>query len=259
MKSPSKSLMPSPEEMAERARKSVAEKWHTRGMHFDDTDTLKLHFDEAVADLLQTEYELFITEEKRVKAAQVQAIFDPLFSQKNGVSKDELNRHLGENFGRIDKLFLSFAQSRKSRAGGSFENHVRFLLHALDYPFDEQQIINGKPDFLLPGVSLYRKQPGDCILLTIKRKLRERWRQIVTEGVKASGFFLATIDSDISKFTLQEMSGHKIYLVIPEAVIQENVLYRDTMNVLSFKNFFKRYVDPAMVRWKDLGLIKEKK
>jgi len=251
--------MPSPNDMAERARKTVAEKWGARGMNFDEMDSLKLHFDEAIADLLQTEYEMFIREEKRIKAAQVQTIFEPLFSNKNSVSKEELQLHLGENFGRIDKLFLSFAQSRKARAGGSFENHVRFLLRALDYPFDEQQIINGKPDFLLPGVTLYRKQPGDCILLTIKRKLRERWRQIVTEGVKASGFFLATIDSDISKSTLREMSGHKIYLVIPEAVIQENSLYRDTMNVLSFKNFFKRYVDPAMVRWIELGLIKGRK
>jgi len=259
MKRPSKSGMPSPEEMAGKARVLVAEKWSARKLRFEDSACLKLHFDEAIADLLEAEYGLFLTEERKIKSAQIQAVFESLFKGKSSVTREELNRCIEQNFSRIDSMFLSFAQSRKSRAGGSFENHVRFLLRALDYPFDEQQVINGKPDFLLPGVALYRKQPGDCVLLTIKRKLRERWRQIVTEGVKASGFFLATIDNDISKSTLHEMSGHKIYLVIPEAIIQDNALYRATSNVLSFSRFFKLYVDPAMVRWHEMGHLKSDK
>ena len=89
-----------------------------------------------------------------------------------------------ESFEELNLFFLSLSQSRKSRAGKAFEVIIKRLFKALDYPFDEQVVINGKPDFLLPGEKHYMAHGADCIIFTAKRTLRERWRQIVTEGIR---------------------------------------------------------------------------
>lgn len=39
----------------------------------------------------------------------------------------------------------------------------------------------------------------DATIFTIKGTLRERWRQIVTEGTRGLGFFLATIDEGMKE------------------------------------------------------------
>src|SRR3990167_3854109 len=146
------------------------------------------------------------------------------------------------------KFFLSLAQSRKARAGKSFEAIHNALFKELSYPFDEQRVINGKPDFIMPSYGHYMNNAPDCIIFTAKRTLRERWRQIVTEGTRGLGFFLATIDDNISTNQLTEAHNNRIFIVCPEIIRKEK--YSDAVNVLSFPQFFKDYLDPALARWK---------
>ena len=128
------------------------------------------------------------------------------------------------------------------------------LFKILSYPFDEQVVINGKPDFLMPSAEHYRKNPMDCIIFTAKRTLRERWRQIVTEGTRGLGFYLATIDPKVTGSQLKEMLDHRIYIVCPESIREKH--YADKVNVLSFSKFFKDHLDPKMESWKRNGIIK---
>ena len=128
-------------------------------------------------------------------------------------------------------------------------------LKQLNYPFDEQQVINGKPDFLMPSRAHYDRNPMDCIIFTAKRSLRERWRQIVTEGTRGLGFYLATIDEDISTAQLVEMMNHRIYIVVPSGVKNRVEVYTDAQNVITFEEFFKHHLDPAINRWKDKRII----
>jgi hypothetical protein len=90
----------------------------------------------------------------------------------------------------------------------------------------------------------------DCIIFTIKRTLRERWRQIVTEGTRGLGFFLATIDEAVGKNDLDAMRESRVYLVVPKRLKQTNETYAEALNVIAFEDFFKLYLDPAMARWK---------
>lgn len=90
----------------------------------------------------------------------------------------------------------------------------------------------------------------DCIIFTIKRILRERWRQIVTESTRGLGFFLATIDDKVGKNDLDAMRESRVYLVVPKRLKLENELYAAALNVIAFEDFFKLYLDPAMERWK---------
>lgn len=160
-----------------------------------------------------------------------------------------------EMFSELDRFFLSLTQSRRIRAGSAFEIILKTLFKRLDYPFDEQQVINGKPDFLMPGRAHYDVNPMDCIIFTAKRTLRERWRQIVTEGTRGLGFYLATIDESISSNQLNEMMNHRIYLVIPDSIKKNIECYSAASNVITFKEFFRYHLDPALTRWKDRGVV----
>ena len=144
-----------------------------------------------------------------------------------------MGKILGSYLTVFDRFFLSMAQSRRTRAGNSFESLQNALFKELAYPFDEQKVINGKPDFIMPSYEHFKRNPIDCIIFTAKRTLRERWRQIVTEGTRGLGFFLATIDQKVTSSQLAEMHQNRIYLVCPESIKIEK--YNDKVNVLSYK------------------------
>lgn len=161
----------------------------------------------------------------------------------------EKNKNSDTLFKDLNDFYMSIFQSRKVRAGKVFETIIGTLFKRCAYPFDEQIIINGKPDFLLPSEEQYRQNPMSCIIFTAKRTLRERWRQIVTEGTKAYGFFLTTLDEDITEPQLNEMKNNKIFIVLPENRIKNNPVYSKQTNVISYEDFFEDYLDPAVKRW----------
>lgn len=162
---------------------------------------------------------------------------------------------LRDSFEELNSFFLSLAQSRKARAGKAFEEIIKQLFKILEYPFDEQIVINGKPDFLLPSEEHYRRHAADCIIFTAKRTLRERWRQIVTEGTRGLGFFLATIDEDVTEMQLGEMKANRIYLVVEGRLKDRHEKYRQALNVITFENFFRYHLDPAMDRWRENKVV----
>ena len=130
---------------------------------------------------------------------------------------------------------------------------IKVLFGILGYPYTPQAVINGQPDFLLPSVEHFKKNAMDCIIFTVKRTLRERWRQIVTEGTRGYLFYLATIDEDIASRDLNEIHKNRIYLVVPERIRAET--YPDQPNVISFETFFESHLDPAMKRWRKNKII----
>lgn len=168
-------------------------------------------------------------------------------------TRDEFFSLLTNNFHVLDKFFLGLTQGRRPRAGKAFEQIIHVLFEKLGYPFSSQPIINGQPDFLLPNVEHFSHNAMDCIIFTVKRTLRERWRQIVTEGTRGYQFFLATIDEKIAARDLDQIRNHRIYLIMPERIRSEK--YPDQNNVISFETFFEQHLDPAMIRWKANSVI----
>ncbi len=96
---------------------------------------------------------------------------------------------------------------------------------------------------------------ASCVIFTVKRTLRERWRQIVTEGTRGLGFYLATIDEDVSGRDLGEMIQSRINLVVPIRIKGIRQEYEEAPNVISFENFFRFHLDPALDRWRAAGAI----
>ncbi len=150
---------------------------------------------------------------------------------------------LVENFEVIYQICLSAGQTRKTRAGGSFETHVARMLRDGDIPHSPQVLFNGrKPDFVLPSKKLYmdpisRKQ--QTLVLALKTTLRERWAQVLSESTDCP-IYLATLDEGVPKATLDKLSDAAITLVVPERFkTSEFAEYKDHSTVVTFKNFFE--------------------
>jgi hypothetical protein len=147
---------------------------------------------------------------------------------------------LVRGFGALDQLFLSAAQTRKSRAGLSFEHHVKRLLVDGRVRHEAQVVFGGRrPDFVLPDVaSLRDKKRTDALILSLKTTLRERWKQLGLER-KHGTVFLATVDDRVSSQAIEEMARNDIMLVVPESLkTAKEACYSNAKSVITFSDFF---------------------
>lgn len=221
------------------------------GTRKNDKQWIKANFSRLIDDIQIEARRYYLQLEEPATAAVLRATFSELFPQRG--ERDQFLDILSSAAHPLARFYLGIIQGRKPRAGKAFEQSIYTLFTTLDYPYTSQPIINGQPDFLLPGVKHYRENAMDCIIFTVKRTLRERWRQIISEGTRGHMFFLATIDEEVSKRDLPEMLHNRIYLVMPESIRKS--VYPDQKNVISFEIFFRDYLDPAMKRWKDNAVI----
>lgn len=217
-------------------------------------EQIKQNFDILLQETERETYNVYLKYQKHYGETVLQLLIEKLIEEGELSDLKQTGKILGKYFNLLDKFFLSLSQSRKARAGSSFEEFHNALFKELEYPFDEQRVINGKPDFIMPSYNHYLANSPDCIIFTAKRTLRERWRQIVTEGTRGLGFFLATIDENISRNQLAEAHKNRIFIVCPEALRKQ--FYPNIVNVLSFARFFKDYLDPALERWKRNNVVK---
>ena len=217
----------------------------------DNANWVKSHFSDLVESTQIKAYEIYQAKERHAASLAMREVLDKLLPDKP--DKEDFFDFLQSNFWVLDRFFLSLTQGRRPRAGKAFEHIIKVLFGILGYPYTPQAVINGQPDFLLPSVEHFKKNAMDCIIFTVKRTLRERWRQIVTEGTRGHLFYLATIDEKIGGRDLKEILNHRIYLVVPERIRADT--YPDRPNVISFETFFELHLDPAMRRWRENKII----
>jgi hypothetical protein len=158
---------------------------------------------------------------------------------------------VAEHFSDYDKFFLSLSQARKSRAGKTFEHILKPLFDKCNIPYSFQAVVNGKPDFIIPDRESYLQAPQNTLVVTAKRTVRERWRQIATEGARGFRFYLATIDKKISKNTLDEMSQNQVSLLIPQPVIDEIEIYQNHNIIYSYETLFKKLIPHCLDLWEN--------
>lgn len=156
------------------------------------------------------------------------------------------------NYQNLRDFFKSISQSRVTRAGGSFENHVKYLFESLKYPFDSQTILNGKVDYIIPSEKAFRKNRTACVVISIKRTLRERWRQVVGElaSINAGKIYMMTADEDISPSKVDEMKKHNVNLVIRDELKREK--FKEYYNVTGFSQFIKIDLPSSKKMWEQL-------
>lgn len=216
-----------------------------------DAAFLKDNFSELVSDIQLTAYYAYLNAERQACGHVLGELFA---SEITTLNEADIELAITNRFFTLDRFFLSLTQSRRTRAGATFEAVVSVLFKALDYAHSSQPDIgDSRPDFVLPSIEHYRNYATDCFIFTCKRTLRERWRQVVTEGMAGQAVFLATIDERLSKPELGRMKAQNVIVVVPREL--KSKLYFDALNVISFEDFFDHHLDPAINRWKSNGVI----
>jgi EcoRII C terminal len=211
-----------------------------------DVEFIKDNFSSLVSDLQLAAYGHYLQAEREVCGAKLAQYIK---SQMTEASSENSLIAIQKSFFVLDRFYLSLTQSRRQRAGAAFEIVVQTLFRALGYPYTAQPELSGsRPDFVLPSIEHYHLFATDCMIFTCKRTLRERWRQVVTEGLSGQSFYLATIDEGISGPGLAQMKERNVMVVVPDTI--KSNFYPTRLNVISFEQFFDHHLDPSVTRWK---------
>lgn len=173
-----------------------------------------------------------------------------------------LARILGDTNGRIFpyiyELAKSVTQSRRSRAGASFERIIDHILKAKKIPYDNQKKIGRsqfakvglgkKVDGIVPSIAAYSKDRMNCAILTMKTTLRERWQEVVEEleRTRIQHMYLLTLDDQLTGSSLETIRQHNITVVVPKKIKEANV---DSTNLISFETLLGERLPAILNNW----------
>jgi len=235
---------------------------------------------EVIHELREAAYISFLEDEARFNSEVLKAVGEKLATPKRilstiieqsnlyGRSKEELISTVklicGEYAGNISpyiyELSLSNTQSRRSRAGKTFEQVIYEMYRAFKFAFVSQGEV-GKATFkkkglgkmvdsLLPSISAFEMRRDKVIIGTMKTTLRERWQEVIEEIVRTGlpRIYLLTMDEDISENKAVQMSRHNVVLVVPKAVKQKPSL-SGMANIISFESYFLEEIPETLKFW----------
>jgi len=176
----------------------------------------------------------------------------------------EVRRLCGEYSGRvfpyIYKIALSNTNSRRSRAGKTFESIIYKVYEVLGYDYDSQSKVGRKTftelglgkkvDSILPNIECYEKRRNKTIIGTMKTSLRERWQEVAEEieRTKIPEIHLLTVDENISQSKAQEMANHNIIIVTYDWIANSEKII-SMKNIISFEEYLFEEIPSILKFW----------
>lgn len=218
----------------------------------------------------EAEFNAILLRDLHKKLETPRAILDHLISseilnEKGENLRDKIKEVCGEYAGRISPyiyaLSLSNTQSRRSRAGATFEALIYKIYEILGYPFDSQRKLGKrvfeleglgkKVDSVLPSLEAFKQRRNKTIIGTMKTTLRERWQEVAEEIDRTNipEIHLLTVDEEIAKNKAEEMKLHNIIIVALDRV-KNNPALRDMKNIISFEDYFYDEIPQKLEFWK---------
>lgn len=171
---------------------------------------------------------------------------------------------VGDFSGRIMPYFyylsLSTTNSRRTRAGKTLENIVERLMSITNYPFENQASLGTAfftrnnlsklVDLVIPGKEAFNKNRGQCIFLSMKTTLRERWQEVVEELNRTNipQIYLLTLDETITSNVINTLSQHNVILVIYDK--EKETKFTNFDNVKGMTQFFFHEIPHYLSYWK---------
>lgn len=239
------------------------------------------HISKAILDLREIVWKEYLKDEVNFNAVLMRDLYKILQTPKkildvlldnNIIEKkgDELietikeicGEYAGRVFPYIYRLSLSNTQSRRSRAGKSFEAIIYKIYEALGYQYDSQSKVGRKTfetlglgkkvDSILPNIEAYKNRRNKTIIGTMKTSLRERWQEVAEEieRTKIPVIHLLTADENIPKSKAQEMANHNIIIVTYDWVANSDAL-SSMKNIISFEEYLFEEIPNIIKYWKD--------
>ncbi len=251
------SLIPSGSELAREAQQLLAQKYGILALTCNPPNV-----DTILSELLDTEYQLYLQYEQKALqqlisvalGTEAQQKYPTVYSivssaiqvlkapQTDEAKVADIIRILQPIYSLVEQ---SFAQSRRTRAGGSTEYQVEFILNQLGYKglYERRCVLNGTIDFLFPSYQAWENDRRRCTILSIKRSLRERYKQVyeelgITKGLTVYLMVTETEEEaqkDITEPKVNALNQQNVYLIVRGVVKQR---FTQNQNVLDFNQFF---------------------
>jgi len=269
-----KSYIPTGENLAKFA-------WERASFHEAELTArrVKNNFNAYLCELIDLEYKIYLEyEELCLNKGVVEQALKPQIKDKfpathsmvkqtvnilHEPSDDDITKltKIISNIRSFTKLIeQSFSQGRMARAGGSSQFHLKKLFSIAGYnnEFETQQILNGTVDFLFPNKYLWERDKRRCVVVSIKRTLRERYKQVfeelgLTGGITIYLLVTETFEESIKDITISKvdrLNKQNIYLVVRDEI--KNTRFQDADNVISFTAFIKDELPSKRELWSPL-------
>lgn len=239
-------------------------------------EQVQRNFNQYLSELVDVEYQLYLSyEETCISKGIIQFALAPdarvnypsvfnLLNKALGVLNSEKMQgakklaEIGATLRPFYKLVeQSFAQSRMTRAGSSSQYHLKTLLEIAGYggEFQMQQVLNGTVDFLFPSLQMWKNDRRRCVVVSMKRTLRERYKQVFEELKITGGLtvFLIVTETyqeamkDITPQKVERLNAQNIYLVVRDRIKEERFPTKE--NVVSFSAFLQEELPAKRTLW----------
>lgn len=138
---------------------------------------------------------------------------------------EAMTRRIGRHLEPLMAVTKSMTQSRRSRAGKSFEHYIAHLLTNYQLEFEPQAGEN-RMDF-------HVQLPAGPVMLSAKTTARERWLQV------PEGSWFITLDPAVSAESLETLIRRNVKLVVPEKDKRGIALYRNSPHVTDLRTLLK--------------------
>lgn len=243
------------------------------------TEEVNANFNNYLCELIDTEYQIYLEcEERCINQGVLELAFAPdavyNFPIVRKLVDSVLDVLRDTSYSEIEKLTVisakmrpfykfveqSFAQGRMSRAGGSSQYHLKRLLEIAGYSgeFETQRVLNGTVDFLFPSLEAWKLDRRRCVILSMKRSLRERYKQVfeelgITGGITVYLLVTETYDEalkDITKPKVNRLDQENIYLVVRDEIKQKR--FSTESNVIGFTTFINEELPNRRTQWSSL-------
>lgn len=177
--------------------------------------------------------------------------------------KEVCGEYAGRIYPYIYKLSLSNTNSRRSRAGVTFQSLIYRIYEKLGYPYESQKKVGKKTfesaglgkmvDSILPGINEFAQRRNKTIIGSMKTTLRERWQEVIEEIQRTNipEIFLLTVDEVISTSKATQMNQHNVTLVVPNYVAKQEKL-SGMKNIISFEDYFFDEIPSVITYWKNV-------
>lgn len=208
-----------------------------------------------------------VKERELPKAILNEIIVEDLFDKNNLIINehniyDKLSSLVGDFAGRVMPYFyalsLSTTNSRRSRAGTTFEAIISYIMGIYKYPFEDQSSLGtafyksnglGKMvDGIIPSKKSYEQNRSKCQVITMKTTLREGWQEVVEELNRTNipHIYLLTLDNQLSEGVLQNMQHQNITVVNYDEIKEK---YKNYENIIAFSTFFNKEIPHVLSYW----------
>jgi len=149
----------------------------------------------------------------------------------------------------LRRVFLSISNSRKSRGGRDFELQFGALLEqaGVTYQKIDRQT---RTDFMVPSDEVFNKNPNDALVLSAKRTLRERWREVAEElfDLRSPNVYLITADENITYGHVEGICGrYRMHLVVWDHIKNSN--FPEDPRVIGYSQLSQSVIETFERRW----------